>query len=125
MKVLVATSKGQGKRGNDFSWTEEGEYASIGLICRKDKEDPDGGCGCGRAWIGIKSHKATTTAEVVERDISKKDLVILYHSSDEQAGWSSSIERTAELVTEILEVADLYPVGTILEKRLEEINIRS
>lgn len=49
MKVLVATSKGQGKRSNDFCWTEEGEYASIGFICRKDKENPDGGCGCGRA----------------------------------------------------------------------------
>ena len=67
MKVLVATSQTQGQRENDFNFCVEGELVTVGLVCATDRYDPDGGCGCGRAFAGLNSHRATTTAKVKER----------------------------------------------------------
>jgi hypothetical protein len=66
MKVLVATRATQGTRGNDYHWAIEGELVRVGEVCRKDRNDPDGGCGCGRGFAGLNSHRATTTARVAE-----------------------------------------------------------
>lgn len=63
MKVLVATSRGQGRRRGDFCWTVEGELVRLPLaLC----DCPD--CGCDRAMAGLASSKATTTFTVAERD---------------------------------------------------------
>jgi hypothetical protein len=51
MRILTATAIGQGIRDNNFDWTIEGELVSVGLVCARDRKDPDGGCGCGRAFI--------------------------------------------------------------------------
>src|SRR5579862_8855950 len=53
MKILTATSRTQGQRNSDFNWCIEGELVHFGLVCAADQDDPDGGCGCGRAFAGL------------------------------------------------------------------------
>jgi len=127
MKLLTATTTGQGQRRNDYCWTVEGELVYLGLICGRDeREGPDGGCGCGRGFGGLNSHRATTTAMV--RDVEDFTLAMYaeaLRSYLEQAGWAELMEDAAGLAlqeaAEMAELADRYPAGTILERRLEEV----
>lgn len=117
MKILVTTRETQGQRESDFFWTKEGELAVLGFVCDTDRVkpggpigDPDGGCGCGRAFIGKTSRKGTTTVKVVERDLDLDAYVDL-------VGDQGRAEYLAA-------TADLHPVGSILEKRGEYIQCR-
>ena len=74
MKLLTATRRTQGDRDNDFTFCVEGELVMITtFVCETDRRDPDGGCGCGRAFVGLNSGKATTTALVTDRDFTPED----------------------------------------------------
>src|ERR1700736_5056520 len=91
MKILTATSRTQGQRDSDFHWCIEGELVHFGLVCAADREDPDGGCGCGRAFAGLNSHRATTTAMArgvggFPRDAYTEPI----RSSLSQQGWDPS-----------------------------------
>jgi hypothetical protein len=122
MKVLVATSETQGQRTNDFSYCVEGELVTVGLVCATDRRDPDGGCGCGRAFAGLNSHLATTTAKVKEVDLSEADYVEALRSSLAQQGWPT--EDVAELAIWLAQLVSEWPVGTILERRVDDILVR-
>jgi hypothetical protein len=124
MKVLVATARTQGDRKGDFNWCIEGELVWIGLVCANDQRDPDDGrCGCGRSFAGMNSQRATTTAMV--RDIegfTMADYVEALRSSLEQQGWPSEI--AAGEADELLELARIWPPGTVVERRLDTIRVR-
>ncbi|MFP5070605.1 hypothetical protein ACLFMI_13160 [Pseudonocardia nantongensis] len=123
MKVLVATARTQGTRSNDYHHCTEGELVWIGLVCSADRADPDGGCGCGRGFGGLNSHRVTTTAQVVELAMSGADHVEAFRSSLEQQGWGAELgEEIAGDMAEL--VADL-PVGTVVERRLDDVVIRA
>lgn len=64
MKILVATSKTQGQRENDFFFATEGEMVIEAFVCDSDQGNPDGSCGCSRSFVGLKSGRGTTTAMV-------------------------------------------------------------
>ena len=64
MKLLTATRERQGEQDGDRFFATEGELVLLGFVCATDEADPDGGCGCGRAFSGMSSLKATTTALV-------------------------------------------------------------
>jgi hypothetical protein len=119
MKVLVATNNTQGQRTNDFCFCVEGELVTVGLVCAADESDPDGGCGCGRAFAGLNSHKATTTAKVKDVELSEEDYVEALRSSLEQQGWPT--EDVAELAAWLIELVDSWPIGAIVERRLDDI----
>jgi len=123
MKVLVATHDTQGQRGNDFCYCIEGELVTVGLVCANDERDPDGGCGCGRAFAGLNSHKATTTAKVKDVELSEEDYVEALRSSLEQQGWPT--EDVAELANWLIELVDTWQVGAIIERRLDDIYLRT
>jgi hypothetical protein len=123
MKVLVATSDTQGQRGNDFSYCIEGELVTVGLVCAADEEDPDGGCGCGRAFAGLNSHKATTTAKVKDVELSEEDYVEALRSSLAQQGWPT--EDVGELATWLVQLVSTWPTGAVIERRLDDIFIRT
>jgi hypothetical protein len=123
MKVLVATSDTQGQRGNDFSYCIEGELVTVGLVCAADEEDPDGGCGCGRAFAGLNSHKATTTAKVKDVELSEEDYVEALRSSLAQQGWPT--EDVGELATWLVQLVSTWPTGSVIERRLDDIYIRT
>ena len=123
MKVLVATAQTQGLRPNDFNFCVEGELVTVGLVCATDRRDPDGGCGCGRAFAGLNSHRATTTAKVNEIELSEDDYVEALRSSLTQQGWPTS--DVHELAGWLAQLVSEWPVGTIVERRIDDILIRS
>lgn len=126
MKLLTATSRTQGQRPSDYAWCVEGEIVTPArIICASDRQEgPDGGCGCGRGFAGLNSHKATTTAMV--REISGytfEDLTEAVRSYRQQAGWDHD-QAGAEAAL-IAGAAAEYDEGTILELRLDEIEVRT
>jgi hypothetical protein len=123
MKVLVATGQTQGMRENDYHWATEGELVRVGEVCRKDRGNPDGGCGCGRGFAGLNSHRATTTARVAEVPLNHADYVEAIRSSLAQQGWDPS--WAVDEADNLAELAAYWPVGTIIERRLDALSRRA
>lgn len=121
MKVLVATRQTQGKRRNDYSWTNERELVTFGFECDRDC-GPDGKCGCKRALCGVDSLKATTTMQVAERPkMTPADYVQAIARSLVSGGWydteAEATEHAREDALELARIASMFPVGEVLEKR--------
>lgn len=125
MKVLTATSAGQGRRPNDFSFTIEGELVWLGIVCATDRRDPDGGCGCGRAFSGLNSHLATTTARVRDLRMTRNDLIDALGSYYESAGYGAVARRDLKAeVAGMLELVSGFPEDAIVERRLDHLRSR-
>jgi len=125
MKLLTATATSQGTRDNDFSWTIDGELVLIGIVCARDQADPDGGCGCGRAFSGLSSHRATTTARVLDLPLTREDVSKAIAGYYESAGYG--VFEPSELddeIDEMLRVASAWDIGTIVERRLDRLQAR-
>lgn len=122
MRLLVATARTQGQRSNDFDYCIDGELVRLSTVCGRSQDDPDDDCGCGRAWVGLDSNKATTTAEVVEIDLTYTLFREAIRASLKQAGWNpDAAEDVARTLDNI--VYDL-PIGAVVERRLNEIRVR-
>ncbi|MFJ5306124.1 hypothetical protein [Streptomyces sp. NPDC088350] len=127
MKLLTATSRTQGARDNDFSFCVEGELVIVaGLICEQDRKDPDSGCGCGRSFAGLNSSKATTTALVKDIDFSREDAAEAIRSALEQSGWLSYFDQDDidDVIEDALTLAAEFEVGDVIERRLDDFNVR-
>lgn len=124
MKLLTGTGRGQGGRDNDFNWCIEGELVLPPLlVCSTDKNDPDGGCGCGRGFGGLTSHRATTTATVRDiPDISRDDYVSAIRGSLEDQGWGGN--GAEQIADDMLELASAFPCDAVIERRLDTIQVR-
>ena len=123
MKLLVATQRGQGRRDNDFCHTVEGELVYLGMVCGRGRRDPEGECGCGRAFIGLSSHAGTTTVEVRDVPLTREEAIEAVRSSLERGGWISHA-AAEQIVDELAEFCDEWPVGTSIERHLDEIRPR-
>lgn len=125
MRMLTATTRSQGERDNDDSWTVEGELVGIAEACDTDARNPDGGCGCGRGFFGMSSHRATTTAMVRDLYLARADLADALAGHYESAGYGSfSAAELAGEVGDLLELAASWPAGTVLERRLDFVHDR-
>jgi len=107
MKILVTTTKTQGQRENDFFWTKENELAYLGFECARDAGEADGYCGCIRSFNGIETKKGSTTALVLDMNISLERYTELF-SAQKLANYQ---------VPEMLELARHFEPGDIIEKR--------
>ncbi|MBC3191549.1 hypothetical protein H7X46_10790 [Pseudonocardia sp. C8] len=125
MKILVATARTQGARSNDFDWCIEGELVRIAEVCARDRSDPDGGCGCGRGFGGLNSHRSTTTAMVAEVPLSWEDYVQAIRSSMEQQGWCPCAGCAVAAAEHLAAVVAGLPVGAVVERRLDKIVVRA
>lgn len=121
MRVLVATEATQGVRDDDYSWATPGELVMFGAVCARDLRGTGTSCGCGRAFAGLHSDRATTTAEVAEWPFSLDDLVLAVRDSLDKGGWlgvgesqPEADELVNETVIQVLLVADRYPAGTVI-----------
>ncbi|MFA5708720.1 hypothetical protein [Mycolicibacterium sp.] len=123
MKILVATALTQGARSNDYNYCVPGELLWVQEPCDRDQRDPDGGCGCGRGFAGAASHRATTTAQVVEVDFSYDELVLAIQTSLADSGWPQN--WAAEVVHDNLMIASMFPAGTVIERRLDGFSARA
>ena len=131
MKVLVATRRTQGERPGDFNWTIDGELVHFPIVvCALDQKatkagKPLGGCGCGRSFAGMNSHRAGTTAEVADLDISRDDFITALASSLHAGGWIPREDRSRADIrmaaSELLDLAEAFPVGTVLGHQLYDV----
>lgn len=124
MKLITATARTQGRRDNDYHWCIEGELVMPPpIVCARDQNDPDGGCGCGRGFAGLSSHRATTTAAVSEiAGFTRDDYAEAIRSSLEQQGWPT--DEATEIVDVMIDLAAGFPTGTVIEHRLDHVAAR-
>ncbi|WP_370942414.1 hypothetical protein AB5J62_25250 [Amycolatopsis sp. cg5] len=123
MKILVATGQTQGKRTNDYNWCVEGELVFIEPACARGERDPDTQCGCGRAFSGLNSHRGTTTARVAElRGFTEAEYTEALRSSLAEQGYQAGL--APEMAESLLDLVSLWPAGTVVERRLDEIRPR-
>jgi hypothetical protein len=134
MRLLTATSERQGERDGDFCHTIEGELVLVGLVCADDqrKPDGDGSCGCGRAFSGMSSMRATTTALVRDLDVSIDDVKLAvegYYVSTglgpSDIGGAAFADLVAETLVSMEEAAEGFPVGSVVGRRLDYLTSRS
>jgi len=112
--VLVATSQTQGDVAGDFSWVPDGELvARYGIVCADERPD-GGGCGCGRAYAGLTTHRATTSALVSERDMTETDWRAAVHTTLYDTGWAVHMASTelADLI-DAMAARDLHALGEL------------
>ncbi len=127
VKVLVATTEGQGERDDDYAWAVDGELVYIpGVECFNSR------CGCSRGFAGMASAKATTTALVVDRaDISANDLSNALADSLERQGWltghwsEDDEDLFRDLFQRILLAATHFPPGSIIERDGDYVRLRA
>jgi hypothetical protein len=121
MKVLVATKKRQGARHSDFSDTNDGELIVMVPVtdCGDGSVDDDK-CGCRRSFIGIDSHRRTTTVEVVEVMYGEKELTRRIRTFLKETG-DVPVHDVTPLAMDLaefnLETAWNLEVGDVVEKR--------
>jgi hypothetical protein len=128
MKILISTKETQGKRKSDFSFTDENEILMLGMECDTDKVI-DGGCGCRRALCGIDTAKATTTFQVSELPITREDLITLTTNALVKQGWGAAGDESLtnvaiDSVDSLLDIANHFPVNSIIEKRGDSFKLR-
>ena len=130
MQLLTATREGQG-RPADFCFTVEGELVLVGPVCARDQADPDGGCGCGRAFSGLASRKATTTAIVRDLELDEADVQAAVESyfaatglGPDALGAGGFAELVDDTVMETLAFARPWEPGTVLRRRLDWVTCR-
>jgi hypothetical protein len=133
MKLLTATREQQGERTGDFCHAVEGELVVLGFVCATDRADPDGGgCGCGRAFSGMGSLRATTTASVRELDLTYDDLRMAVEAYLVAAGTGPDVigadefaDLLEETVDDAVHFARWWPVGTVVGRRLDHVHRRA
>lgn len=127
MKLLTATRERQGERDGDFCFAVEGELVLLGFVCATDQADPDDGCGCGRAFSGMSSLRATTTALVRDLDISSDGLRMAVEGHHVAAGMGpdviggSDFEAVVSATLEDLAQITHLPVGAVVGRRLDNL----
>lgn len=124
MRILVATGRTQGRRTNDYDWCIEGELVRIGEVCARDRSDPDGGCGCGRGFAGLNSHRATTTARVAALPLSRADYAEAIRSALVAQGWPLSCFHPGREADDLAAAVAGWPPGTVIERRLDDLHVR-
>jgi hypothetical protein len=127
MKVLVATRLTQGKRPSDFSRCVDGELVWMIDPCPMSRHDPDDACGCGRSFSGMSSHGYTTTATIADIvGLTRRDYEAALVATFEAHDWCPccTAHPIADVVNELLVLAQCFPVGAVLERRLDTLNVR-
>ena len=122
MKILVATGLTQGTSPDDYHYCVERELVWIQEPCCKEVRDPASSCGCSRGFAGAASHRATTTAMVVDSEMSRDDVVLAFSTSLPDGGWP--LAWAEEIADDNLEIAAQLPVGSIIVRKFEEFFLR-
>lgn len=115
MRALVATHRSQGDRTDDFDWCIEGELVWIPEACDYDGVGRrDCRCGCARVFGGIASGAGTTTAVIVDLDMTRADYVAVVRRGLESRGWPG--DWADGDVTALQSAIAGWEVGEIVER---------
>lgn len=113
-----------------FSWTQDGELVYPAWVCTD--EDPYI-CGCGRAFAGLDSHRATTLAVIHDIPISVHNLRQAVARSLARGGWvhpanvldplsaQDGKDLVAEVTTEMVEIGETFGDGVAIVRILDDI----
>ncbi len=116
MKILVATKETQGQRANDYSFVPEREIVGFGHT--HDGELVDAPCGCQRAFTGTATDAATTTVKVIDSESTPEEFIDDIVAANAEFIFSTDAEEAfRQEALELLQTADHFPVGAILERR--------
>lgn len=114
MKVLVATSKTQGAREDDFFRGVDGELVFDAGPCAGAQERREWDCSCSIAFTGVASGELTTTAMVADVPMGLKDYQRAIRDGlarmdicGDCAKWYGHRARMLAL---------RWPIGTVLER---------
>ncbi len=126
MLVFEATDQLQGQRSTDYNHALSGELVYLPLDCANPR------CGCTRAFAGFDSHRATTTARLVDRpDLTIEAFSQLLADTLHDGGWLPTADAGADLVgavaTEMVEFARYYAqfgIGSVIEREGDEVFLR-
>jgi hypothetical protein len=123
LNVFVSTTIAQGSVVGDFCFVPAGELVGrYSMVCDDEKRDGSE-CGCGRAFGGFDTHMGTTTAMVVQRDMTELEWRAELYKTLCDTGWADSMQAidVAELVDELvahdLDAAAELPVGLVVGRR--------
>jgi hypothetical protein len=116
VKLIVAVPNDGA--GTDFDLgVLPGEPVGFGLACDTDRNHPDQPCGCGRAFTGLISGQATTTAVVEDLPTTREALLAAVWDRWQQV-WRSfgmddaACQQQAQADTdELLALAAGLPLG--------------
>jgi hypothetical protein len=122
MKILVATGLTQGTDPDDYHYCVEGELVWVQEPCDRDRNDPDDGCGCSRGFAGAASHRATTTAMVVDSEMTRDDVVLAFRTSLYDGGWPGAWAE--DVADDNLEIAAQLRTGSIIVRQFEQFFLR-
>jgi hypothetical protein len=117
MKILVATAHTQGANPSDYHFCVEGELVWVQEPCPRGDE-----CGCARGFAGAASHRATTTAMVVNSELTRDDMILAFHTSLGDGGWP--VGWAEDVTDDNLEIACELPVGAIIVRDRDEFSVR-
>jgi hypothetical protein len=130
VRLLVATARTNGRVPGDVDGCLDGELVLIDEPCDADRDRPeDDGCGCVRAFTGLGTGSATTTALVVESDLGEADLRLALSGAledrrriDPDRTTRAEAEHLVdEALTRVVAVAEHFPVGTVVGRRGERV----
>jgi len=127
MKVLVATGATQGARSSDSNGCIEGELVWMLEPCPYSRWAPYGDCGCGRSFSGMNSLQATTTARVSDvPGLTRDDYEQALRACFDAHGWCVCCQArpVPEVVDELINLATILEEGTVVERRLDTLNVR-
>jgi hypothetical protein len=123
LKLFVATLCTQGEVPGDFCFVPEGELVGrYSMVCDLEKADGSG-CGCGRAFAGFVTHTGTTTAMVVERDMTELEWRAQLFGTLCDTGWGTEMHAddlakvVDDLVAHDLGTAAKLPAGQVVGRR--------
>lgn len=133
MRILVATHESNGDVDGDYDFCVEGELVYMREPCARDVRDPGCGCGCSRGFAGMSSHRATTTAKVVDSPLDEAQVREALRSSLVAGGWldegssppGSRDPFQQQLFAYMTGVAREIPVGTVVRRHFEEYFYRA
>lgn len=115
MRLLTVTARTQGRRADDYCDGVEGELVWIPNPCGPALLQPDTpACNCHRIFGGVSSGGASTTALVIESDLSHREILGVMRGGAEVNEWPTTC--AGHLAHEMLTVAERWPTGTVLER---------
>ena len=124
MQVLVATSATQGGAAHDRMDGIAGELVWLLKPCRACWCYPDGRCTCGRMFLGLTSFRETSTAVVAEvPGLTRRDLETGMRSfvRARQDLFCSGEHSFTVAIDNLIDLAAVWPVGTVLGRRGHEL----
>jgi hypothetical protein len=120
VRVLTAYT---GTEPEDFTHTVAGELVMAAITCDRDRLRLPNACGCGRAWVGLASRKATSVARVDDRpDLTLELLADLIADSLRSAGWTDVAEWAREEAEDIAEIAAGFAEDTLVRRDVDEVS---